>query len=97
MGAWRLEVAPGAPRASDRFLHVLTASDTSVTTAPAAKKVSRDGMDGVTVAVPSPGGAAKEVTVLFNREGAVGGTIIFGNGAPRPFASTVQPQQGLCF
>lgn len=97
MGAWRLEVAPGAPRASDRFLHVLTASDTSVTAAPVAKMVSRDGMDGVTVAVPSPGGAAKEVTVLFNREGAVGGTIIFGNGAPRPFASTVQPQQGLCF
>ena len=97
MGAWRLEVAPGAPRAGDRFLHVLTAADTSAENPPVTKKVSRGEMDGVTVAVPSPGGAAKEVTILFNREGAVGGMIVFGNGAPRPFASTVQPQQGLGF
>ena len=95
-GAWRLEVAPGAPRTTDRFLHVLTAADTSVSAAPAAKRVSRDGMDGVVVALPSSSGEAKEVTVLFNREGPVGGEISFGKDAPRPLATSVQPQQGLC-
>ena len=95
-GAWRLEVSPGAARGDDRFLHVLTASDTSVASAPVTKKVARDGMDGVAIILTPPSGNPTEVTVLFNREGPVGGAIGFGNDTPRPFATTVQPQQGIC-
>ena len=94
-GAWRLEVSPGAPRADDRFLHVLTASDTATQKPPKVRKVSENGRDGVVVEAPKADGGTAEVKVLFNREGPVGGTIAFGNGAPRPFAATVQPQSGV--
>ena len=89
MGAWRLEVAPGAPRANDRFLHVLTATDTTAT-CPQVERIKTDTCDGVTVAV-----GATKATVLFNRTGTVGGTIACGEGSARPLATTVQPQSGL--
>jgi heparin/heparan-sulfate lyase len=89
MGAWRLEVAPGAPRSNDRFLHVLTATDTSATR-PQVERIKTDACDGVTIAV-----GATKATVLFNRTGAVGGMFAFGNGSERPLATTVQPQAGL--
>ena len=95
-GAWRLEVAPGAPRPNDRFLHVLTAADTSVSSAPQTRKIVKDGMDGVIVTLPASSGGTVEVTVLFNREGPVGGMIAIGKDAPlHPFTTSVQPQQGL--
>ena len=75
-GAWRLEVAPGSPRAQDRFLHVLTAADTSAT-APKIEKVVTDGKDGVTVKVPNvirgEWRGTLTATFLFNRTGEVGG------------------------
>ena len=89
MGAWRLEVAPGAPRANDRFLHVLTATDTTAT-CPQVERIKTDTCDGVTVAV-----GATKATVLFNRTGTVGGTSACGEGSVRPLATTVQPQSGL--
>ena len=93
-GAWRLEVSPGAARENDRFLHVLTATDTATQKPPKVRKVSENGRDGVVVELPMVGGGTTEVTILFNREGPVGGTIAFGNDAPRSFATTVQPQSG---
>ncbi len=95
-GAWRLEVAPGTPRKDDRFLNVLTAADTSVSSAPQTRKVVKDGMDGVIVTLPASSGGTVEVTVLFNREGPVGGMIAIGKDAPlRPFTTTIQPQSGI--
>ncbi len=93
-GAWRLEVAPGASRADDRFLHVLMAADTT-SKAPRTEKIVEDGMDGVKVAIPSASGGESEARVLFNRIGAVGGTISLNSGAPRPFTTGVQRQSGL--
>ncbi|MBQ9429938.1 MAG: heparinase II/III family protein [Kiritimatiellae bacterium] len=95
-GAWRLEVSPGAPRDADRFLHVITAADTSVSSAPQTRKVVKGGMDGVIVTLPASSSDTVEVTVLFNREGPVGGMIAIGKNAPlRPFATTIQPQSGI--
>ena len=97
MGAWRLEVAPGAPRAQDRFLHVITAADTSAT-APKVEKVVTDGKDGVTVKVPNvvrgKWRGTLTATFLFNRTGEVGGTVDFSFRSDEPPA----PQEGkvLC-
>ena len=88
-GAWRLEVAPGAPRANDRFLHVLTATDTSATR-PQVRKIATEACDGVEIVLPD----GRRATVKFNRTGAVGGTISIA-GAERTFTSTVQPQSGI--
>ena len=88
-GAWRLEVAPGAPRANDRFLHVLTATDTSAAR-PQVQSLVTDACDGVTLTLPD----GRRVELQFNRTGAVGGTIAV-NGTPRPLATTVQPQAGV--
>ena len=89
MGAWRLEVAPGAPRANDRFLHVLTATDTSAAR-PKVERIKTDACDGVTIAI-----GATKATVLFNRTGTVGGSFTIGNGSAHTFATSVQPQAGL--
>ena len=94
-GAWRLEVSPGAPRDADRFLHVLMAADTSAKP-PQVRKVVTDTCDGVMLAVPQAGGGTAEVTILFNRAGDVGGLFTAGQTvAPRPLATTIQPQRGL--
>jgi hypothetical protein len=98
MGAWRLEVAPGAPRAHDRFLHVLTAADTSAT-APKIEKVVTDTQDGVIVTMPNVRRdgwlGSVTATFLFNRTGEVGGTVKFSFGSEEPLATTIQPQHGL--
>lgn len=93
-GAWRLEVAPGAPRADDRFLHVLMAADTA-SRAPRTEKIEMDGMDGVKVMFPLASGGESEARVLFNRTGAVVGTIAVNGGAPHALATGVQRQSGL--
>lgn len=78
-GNWRLEVTPGAPSANDRFLHVLTAADTSVAAGVVAKDASDATRDGVTIVVPNHvrGGVmgTMELTLRFNREGTVGGDV----------------------
>ena len=89
MGAWRLEVAPGAPRANDRFLHVLTATDTSATR-PQVRKIATEACDGVEIVLPD----GRRAEVKFNRTGAVGGTITI-NGAARAFTTAIQPQSGI--
>ena len=97
-GAWRLEVAPGAPRANDRFLHVLTTGATGVSpvaVAPTSQPVRTQPLqtadrDGVALTLPD----GRRVEVKFNRTGAVGGTISIA-GAERTFSSTVQPQSGI--
>ena len=94
-GAWRLEVSPDAPHANDRFLHVLTATDTSAATAPKTRRISDGSRDGVVIEVPKKDGGVTEVTILFNREGHVGGEIAFGKDSPRPFSTVVQPQSGI--
>ena len=97
-GAWRLEVAPGAARAQDRFLHVLTAADTS-TSAPSVEKIVTGGMDGVRVKIPRVRKDGRPDTVtatfLFNRTGEVGGTFDISTRRGGALATTVQPQRGL--
>jgi heparin/heparan-sulfate lyase len=95
-GAWRLEVSPGAARKSDRFLHVVTACDTTMENPPRVRRVQDGARDGVVVEVPKKGGGLSEVTVLFNRDGDVGGAIAFGKDS-RPFTTVVQPQSGIAW
>ena len=53
-------------------------------------------MDGVVITLPASSGGTVEVTVLFNREGPVGGMIAIGKDAPlRPFTTTIQSQSGI--
>ncbi len=106
-GNWRLEVTPSAPAAKDSFLHVLTAADTAVSTPVAATDASDATRDGVTLTLPNHvrNGVkgTLELTLRFNREGAVGGTmrLVFTpqGGKPqiqeRPLATTIQPQSGV--
>ena len=89
-GEWRVETHPGAPRANDRFLHMLTATDVSQAKPVAAKACETASQDGVTVTLPD----GKIVTVLFNREGPVGGEIVI-DGTCQPLATTVQKQTGV--
>ena len=107
-GEWRAETHPGAPRADDRFLHVLTAADVRTPRGVEAHLVKESDRDGVTLVMAgrSPDGApvTTETTVLFNRTGKVGGAIRFvekdAGGAvrassSRPLAETVTPQKGV--
>ena len=76
-GNWRLEVSPSAPRVDDRFLHVLTATDTSREKPVAARLIRDDTRDGVVLTVP--GYKIKDrdgtltVAIVFNRTGEIGG------------------------
>lgn len=107
-GDWRLEVAPPVPSADDRFLHVLTATDTSVGTPVAARRVSDADCDGVVLTVPDHvrGGVKGrlEATFRFRRTGSVGGDVrlVFrpADGSAeqvvaRPLATALQPQAGI--
>ena len=107
-GDWRLEVAPPVPSADDRFLHVLTATDTSVGTPVAARRVSDADCDGVVLTVPDHvrGGVkgVLEATFRFRRTGSVGGDVrlVFrpADGSAeqvvaRPLATALQPQAGI--
>ena len=77
-GAWRLEVAPRERAAATRFLHVLTAADT--TRARGVRTVRlRDGeRDGVEVTLPD----GRKALVWFNRAGKVGCEVKFTRFAP---------------
>ena len=53
-------------------------------------------MDGVIVTLSVSSGGTVEVTILFNREGPIGGQIAIGKDASlRPFTTTIQPQSGI--
>ena len=88
-GEWRAETHPGAPRADDRFLHVLTAADVKTPHGIATRLVEEANRDGVTLVIPAsregraaaqregraPARPTYEITLLFNRTGKVGGEI----------------------
>lgn len=107
-GEWRVETHPGAARRDDRFLHVLTAASTNETHGVKTRPVRTDTQDGVALSFErdaAGGGREKvETTVLFNREGAVGGEVrvaIIGEdgssktSGSRPLATSVSPQSGV--
>jgi len=58
-GAWRVEVSPASPAASDRFLHVLTVMDASTASGPEVTLVRSGGHVGA---------ALLDRMVLFNEE-----------------------------
>ena len=109
-GEWRAETHPGAPRANDRFLHVLTAADTKTPHGVPARLVEEATRDGVTLVISASreGRAAarptREITLLFNRTGKVGGEIRIVekdaegrilSSTNRPLSETVTPQKGV--
>lgn len=89
-GEWRVETQPGAPRADDRFLHVLTATDTTAPAGVVARRIEEANRDGVVLTFAD----GEEVALLFARTGPVGGEIRLG-GTARPLATTVTPQRGV--
>ena len=108
-GAWRLEIKPGAPRNSDRFLHVLVAADSSVKFAPETKRIEDAEHDGVELTLPGlvRGGVrgTMHAKFLFRKNGKIGGYAVVSfrpDGSnvaepvcDRPLAESVQPQKGL--
>ena len=125
-GEWRAETHPGAPRADDRFLHVLTAADVKTPHGIATRLVEEANRDGVTLVIPAsregraaaqregrapaqregraPARPTREITLLFNRTGKVGGEIRIVekdaegrvlSSKSRPLAETVTPQKGV--
>ena len=107
-GEWRAETHPGAPRAADRFLHVLTAADVRTPRGVQTRLVEEADRDGVTLVFPGKELHGKPVTLettfLFNRTGAVGGEVRFeardASGKicatkRQPLAEMVTPQKGV--
>jgi len=106
-GEWRAETHPGAPRADDRFLHVLTATDVKTPHGVATRLVEEAGRDGVELVFPAiaPGDkpVTRKITLLFNRTGKVGGEMRLEEkdsegrvrSTVRPLAETVTPQKGV--
>ena len=91
-GNWRFSVAPPVAAADDRFLHVITVGGADLSAPVKAEAVSGDGRDGVALTLPD----GRRVTIAFNRTGAVGGQIRFGDAPERPLATDVQKQSGIC-
>ena len=56
--------------------------------------VKTDICDGVKV-TQRLNGRLVTATILFNREGAVGGSIAVNGKSARPLATTIQPQKGM--
>ncbi|HQF39714.1 MAG TPA: heparinase II/III family protein [Opitutaceae bacterium] len=68
-GNWRVEVKPGAPRAADSFLHVLTVAE-SASAAPAMATRLPSPPNADAVIVQSPGAATPGTCLLFHHGGA---------------------------
>ena len=106
-GEWRAETHPGAPRADDRFLHVLTAADVKTRRGVATRLVEEADRDGVELVFPAmaPGDkpVTRRITLLFNRTGKVGGEMRLEErdaegrvrSTVRQLAETVAPQKGV--
>lgn len=108
-GSWRIEVKPGAPAKNDRFLHVLTACDTTVGAPPKTEKIVDGDHDGAVLTFP---GVVRDgvrgmlvARFRFNRSGAVGGDVRLSftpDGAAaaitlcdRPLSDAVLRQEGM--
>lgn len=80
-GQWRIAVKPGKPSADDRFLHVINVGDASNCEAVASEYVKGASSDGVRMSIRGQQMHGKtgtlEVTLRFNRTGAVGGDVCF--------------------
>ena len=103
-GNWRLEVSPAAPALDNRFLNVLSAVGTGDAMPRTARLVQDASHDGVTVSLAVSDGTTQNITVLFNRTGAVGGELHrvrrAANGTiveeeSRSLADTVHRQSGV--
>ena len=95
-GNWRLEVSPGAPSASDRFLHLLSVgpADDSFTAPPTATLIRTETQDGLEFVRHG-----RRFRLLFNRTGAVGGSLLIHDASGRllhsaALSETIQPQSG---
>jgi hypothetical protein len=108
-GSWRLEIKPGGSRNDDRFLHVLTATDTSAASAPKTERIGQGDLEGVAITLPETvrNGVKGVLTAkfLFRKTGDVGGHVVLTfkpDGAEsamqicdRPLSGSVLPQKGL--
>ena len=105
-GSWRLEASSAEPVREVCFLNVITVGDDAAR--PVETRLVREGSrDGVVLTVNGEGPTrCREVTLLFNREGTVGGEVrvrtLAADGAElnrraRPLAERVQPQKGVIF
>ena len=108
-GSWRIEVAAPNAAKEERFLHVLNVGDETAEPVETVR-VQEPGRDGARLTFPGQSYAGQagslEVTVLFNRTGAVGGEVRYrflaADGAvvaetKRPLADGIQPQKGVIF
>lgn len=108
-GGWRIEIGLAKPSTEARFLNVLNVGDATATPVE-TQYVREPGRDGARLTFPGrtyrgePG--SFEVTVLFNRAGAVGGEVRYrflsADGSvvaetKRPLADGIQPQKGVIF
>ncbi len=94
MGRWRVEVKPGAARATDWFLHLLQTADPATPEMSAsARRATADRLGLEFAAGP------RTVTLDFNRAGEIGGHIRIVEGGrtlvDRPLTTAVMPQAGL--
>ncbi len=94
MGRWRVEVKPGTPRTEDVFLHLLQASDQSVSKM-VDSRVSEKG-DQIEVTFTAN---ARTYTIGLNKTGEVGGHIRITDGenvlVDQALTQELQPQTGL--
>jgi len=93
VGAWRVEVYPGAPRTEDYFLHFLFATDKATRSAPEARLLKE--ADGVGVEFEAAG---KTYRLTFATEGDPAGhvTVTDSSGKvliDRDLTQEVQPQR----
>ena len=88
--SWRIEVTPRENTGEHRFLHILTAAETSEAVGVHAVRLNSGECDGVRLELPGKG----TVEVHFRRAGTVGG-IIVQNGQTRTLTEKVQPQSGI--
>ena len=94
LGNWRVEVAPGAPRTEDVFLHLLQAGDRTLAAMDPSELVEQGGAVGVKF-----GTGGRSCTVLFATRGEAAGRIRIVSGGrtvvDRELVRQVMPQSGL--
>lgn len=102
LGQWRMEVTTRGEQQSVRFLNLLQAASQDVDKMIRSELIRTVNMDGVRLYLPAsaPGGEGV-LTVLFNREGKVGGSVRLEREGrvifERPLAAEVTEQSGVIF